>query len=207
MKDRTLGDIKAEEYQERNEEFQRIRSQFKAEIENIKDEKIKLLTQECLNKAPLHFWFMPASSTGKYHAKDENENGGLILHSKRVARVAEHIMESWPNKIKKDVIRSACILHDVRRYGSGNSATKWSQSNHPKLGADFVQEVSKVLFWGKEKISIDDAVNIDLISYCIASHMGKWGQFPLGCQESLIVHLADTLATNVYMDVDNPTRG
>jgi len=184
-----------------------VYEEFHKELEDIKDEKIRLLTCECLNRAPVHFWYMSASSTGKYHARDENESRGLVLHTHRVAQVAEHIIESWPNPINTDVIRSACLLHDAHRYGSQVAPSKWSNTNHPKLAADFIQKIAKETFWQKEITTISEAQKIDHISVCVASHMGKWGQYPVGSQESLIVHLADALATNVYMDMDKERDG
>jgi len=165
---------------------------FEPELEKIEDEDIKALTRECLEKAPPHFWYRPASSTGKYHSKDENESGGLVLHTKRVCQVAEVIISSWPNPIKADIIRSACILHDICKYGTGYSSTQYTLSNHPQLAADFVQTVLSNKY---------DEEEVKLIATSISNHMGKFGGVALFSHEDLIVHLADMLATNIFMGV------
>ena len=162
------------------------------ELNRIKDEEIKILTKECLEKAPPHFWYRPASSTGKYHAPDENEVGGLVLHTKRVCSVAEILIEAWIVPIKADVVRSACIMHDVRKYGSKYYPTQYTLSNHPQLGGEFVKEVTGDKY---------DKDKVNAISNAIISHMGKWGVSFEGTSECLIVHLADIIATKIYEEV------
>lgn len=162
------------------------------ELCRIQDDEIRSLTKECLEKAPPHFWYRPASSSGKYHAPEENESGGLIVHTKRVCKVAEILIEAWPNPIKPDVIRSACALHDIRKYGDGFSPTQHTLSNHPQLGAELVREVAGNKYDGDKVYNIMSA---------IASHMGKWGGKAIFSHEDLIVHLADVIATKVWMEV------
>lgn len=171
------------------------------ELCRIQDDKIRFLTTECLRNAPPHFWYRPSSSTGKYHAPEENESGGLVVHTQRVCGIAEILIEAWPNPIKADVIRSACILHDICKYGTGYSATQHTLNNHPQIGADFIQEIAKRTFWGYEHITITRAAEIDGISEAVETHMGKWGKKPLFSHESLIVHLADVLGTKIHMGV------
>jgi len=165
---------------------------FEEELASIEDEEIRNFTKECLEKAPPHFWYRPASSTGKYHAKDENESGGLILHTKRVCRIGEILIEAWPNPIKADVIRSACILHDICKYGMGYSSTQYTLNNHPRLGAEFIQRI------GMDKLLVE---KLDAIIDAVANHMGKFGGVALFSHEDLIVHLADIVATKVYEEV------
>jgi 23S rRNA maturation-related 3'-5' exoribonuclease YhaM len=162
------------------------------ELNRIKDEEIRNFTKECLDKAPPHFWYRPASSTGKYHAPDENELGGLILHTKRVCKVGEILIECWITPIEADVVRSACILHDICKYGDGSSPTRYTLNNHPKLGGEFVKRISGDKYT-KEKV--------DAISNAIISHMGKWGTPFENKSENLIVHFADVVATEIYEEV------
>ena len=165
---------------------------FRDELEKIEDEEIRNLTREALEQAPPHFWYRPASSTGKYHAPEENETGGLIIHTKRVCRVAEILMSAWYPPFNMSVIRSACPLHDICKYGDGYSATRYTLSNHPKLGADFVRRVAGDKY---------DMNKVDAISNAILSHMGKWGKDPSLKAEDFIVHLADVVATRIHEEV------
>ncbi len=162
---------------------------FREELERIKDPEIGELTQRCLEVAPLHFWYRPASSTGKYHAKDENEQGGLIIHTLRVCRIAEIYIEAWLPPLRADIVRSACILHDLCKYGEGYSASKYTLNNHPQLAAAFVRRIGNGSF-NQDKVR--------LISDAIAAHMGKWGPPFEPEPENLAVHLADMVATKIY---------
>jgi len=162
---------------------------FEEELSRIQDEEIRQLTKECLDNAPPHFWYRPASSTGKYHAPEENEQGGLVIHTKRVCQVGEILIASWWNPVNESVIRSACILHDVCKYGEGYSASRYTLNNHPQLGGQFI------------RIIADNKYNmqkVDAIANAVISHMGKWGAGHDSSDESLIVHLADLLATELY---------
>ena len=169
---------------------------LKDELESIEDEEIRNLTRECLEKAPPHFWYRPASSTGKYHAKEENEQGGLVLHTKRVFKVACLLLNAWLPPLNSSVTRSACLLHDVCKYGDSYSAYKYTLNNHPKLAADFVKKVAG------DKYNMD---KVNAISNAITSHMGRWGPYPsadlLMVPENLIVHLADYVATKIHEEV------
>lgn len=159
------------------------------ELERIKDPEIQALTKECLDMAPPHFWYRPASSTGKYHAPEENESGGLVIHTKRVCMAGEILIEAWVSPIDADVIRSGCILHDICKYGASYSATRFTQNNHPQIGADFILGV------GEGKYDID---KLTKVANTVRYHMGKWGTRFENRFENLIVHLADVVATQMY---------
>lgn len=166
---------------------------FKEELESIKDDGIRNLTIECLKRAPPYFWYKPASSTGKYHHADENEFAGLLLHTKRVCKVGLILAEAWVSTppINLNIISSACLLHDIKKYGDGKS--QWTVKNHPELGADFILKIYKDL-----SLVLPGQDIVEEISNCVRSHMGRWGlTYPEG-DNYKIVHLADYIATQ-YM--------
>jgi len=171
---------------------------FEEELARIQDEEIRTLTKKCLNNAPPHFWYRPASSTGKYHAPEENEQGGLIIHTKRVCQIGEILIAALWIPINADVIRCACILHDVCKYGEGYSASRYTLNNHPQLGAQYIRLIAG------DKYNPD---KVNAIANAVASHMGKWGAGHDDTDESLIVHLADLLATDLYIKGGEDARG
>jgi HD superfamily phosphodiesterase len=122
-------------------------------------------------------------------SSDLNEAGGLVLHTKRVCKAAEILIDAWMTPIDPDVIRSACILHDTHKYGSGPSATQHTQHTHPQLASEFVKKVADGKYEKAERIS-----------NAILCHMGKWGPRFETRFENLIVHLADIVATQMYVD-------
>lgn len=164
------------------------------ELDNITDEDIRKFTLECLEKAPPHFWYRPASSTGKYHAKEENEQGGLVLHTKRVCKVGELLIEAWQPPPDADIIRSACILHDICKYGNSYSAYRYTISSHPLLAYQFILKLSEGHY---DNLLLVD--KCEKIGKAVSAHMGKWGSSFEPEPENLVVHLSDYLATKMYM--------
>lgn len=159
--------------------------QFKNELLNIGNVAIRNFTKECLIKAPESFWLRPSSSTGKYHLQDEFSKGGIVKHSKRVCLVAEILMRASTSPIiNKDAVISACLLHDICKYGNSSLVTEHTVENHPQLAAKLLREIPEE-FSGKE-----------VIINAVERHMGKWGVNKPKSIEDRIVHLADIIATN-----------
>lgn len=159
-------------------------SKFKDELGNIKNLEVRDFIANCLLKAPEHFWYKPSSSTGKYHLEDEFIEGGNVKHTKRVCSVAEILMPAWAPPINIDAVRGACILHDICKYGSNVSESKYTVDNHPQLAAKLIMKI------------LCPAPYKGIIINAIERHMGKWGAKKPRCSEDWIVHLADMIATN-----------
>ena len=120
----------------------RVIANFHNELEMIKDSKINRFTKEVLDKyAPEYFWIMPSNESGKYHMPDEGVQGGLIIHVKRVVKMANHIMKGigWMGHLKDvvnpekqydyDVVISACLLHDILKCGFKGRERKGRSGN------------------------------------------------------------------------------
>jgi len=85
------------------------------EIDYISDDNIKRGVKSILLRAD-SFWVIPSSFSGKYHPADEHNNGGNLLHTKRVVRAASVISDSYSLSIEeKDIVFAACLLHDVTK--------------------------------------------------------------------------------------------
>jgi len=165
------------------------------ELNLIADIRIKQFTEHAIGQAPAYFWTVPSSSTGKYHPAQSNGEGGLVRHTRAVVYFAVKLCEVYGlTGISKDCVISACILHDILKYGAvkGSHTTK----NHDYEGALFV--------WRHGiEFGIDQAL---LATICngIAFHMGRWTdmtgrrigkQFPREYTTiELVTHLADVIS-------------
>lgn len=158
--------------------------QFRDELGRMRNSVIRDFTKECLSRAYEHFWLRPSSSTGKYHLPDEFSKGGLIKHTKRVCRAAEILMRASSASINHDVVISACILHDICKYGDNIIGTEHTVSNHPQLASKLLKSIP-IEF--PEKYLIINAVE---------RHMGKWGFSKPKSVEDRIVYFSDIIATN-----------
>ena len=147
--DKGQGDI-IKKIQDATANRGRLVANFYNELEMIKDLKISKFTKEILEKyTPEYFWTMPSNESGKYHMPDENVPGGLVIHVKRVVKVANHIMTGlgwlghrsnavYPERqYDYDVVISACLLHDILKCGfkgrerKGRSGNVSTDEMHP----------------------------------------------------------------------------
>ena len=62
--------------------------EFKEQLKEIKNEKLRDLVEKQLNNIPEYFYHIAASSTSKYHNVQESGEGGLVRHVKAVFKIA-----------------------------------------------------------------------------------------------------------------------
>lgn len=168
---------------------------FDTELFRINDKYLRDMTKKALDEAPYYFWTKPSSSSGKYHLPDEHGEGGLVLHTKRTCAAAEVLITAWTETIDFNVVRSACILHDIGRYGFTRIPPYHSLKNHHVLGYKFIMEMD-----GYDQ-SMTDNSEWEHVAMCVRSHMGKWGEYPPVTGEAWIVHLADMVASQYRVEV------
>ena len=172
---------------------------FVKAIAMIHSEYIKGIVYAVLGKAQREFFTAPSSSSGKYHPEDEINEGGLVLHTLRVVKMADELAGlpwNWEvlqieNYSGYDVLIASAILHDCCKSGKGNWG-KHTVAEHPLLAAELVLEVC-----GKNRITRG-------IANTIASHMGcshkdrDWNKAGLPVPKTLcqkLLHEADYLAS------------
>ena len=165
------------------------------EIENIKD-----FFKQAITLIPDYFFEVPASSSGKFHSVLECGFGGLVYHTKSVAKVANYLVnlqqyKSKLNEIEKDCVICSALLHDCLKHGIENK-TGFSVHQHPILAAEFVKTDERLNGF------ISDEVRT-LIGDAIASHSGEWttskrSKVVLPSPQTLVqelVHLSDYIAS------------
>jgi hypothetical protein len=143
---------------------------FKAELERIYDKKIREFTRLCLIYAPDYiFDNCPSSTSGKYHPLDELGADGTLIHIKKVFTMAYEIVKALNCENNRDIVLSACIVHDLRKYGIPGTPgfTGHSLKDHATLGVnliDEVQEATQLLTEEQHKI----------LRNCVGLHYGPW---------------------------------
>jgi hypothetical protein len=164
---------------------------LKEEIGLIKDTEVKDFTERALSIVPEKFFYIPASSSGKYHPSYANGIGGLLKHSKAAVKIAAHLFTIHDfTSIEQDYIVCALILHDCAK-------PEWE---HPLLAAEILKPLKKT----HKKI-------YNNVTRLIASHMGQWNkakwdpknktEFPLPEEpDEDFVHLCDYLASRKDID-------
>jgi len=165
------------------------------EIDMIKDFEIKAFTTLCLARAPSYFWEVASSSTGKYHPAQSNGSGGLVRHTRAVVYFANKLCEVYGVEHEvRDCIISACILHDIVKYG--DPKLPHTTKTHDFDGARFVEIIAR-------EQSLSESKTFDILEG-IEWHMGRWTKrkdgltktFPIEFSiVSEIVHLADVISS------------
>lgn len=146
------------------------------------------------------FWKSGASSSGKYHPQFAQGEGGLVRHTRAVEWVCEELLRmssyAYMKAEYKDYARVACLLHDTRKYGSGDTEDKDCYKEHGRLAADAVAAAWLSFF--------DQGEAPELLLMAIRSHMGQWVEDrddrPFTNIDRL-VHLSDYIASRPFWDI------
>lgn len=176
---------------------------FQSELENITSEGLRECARDLLterNAIPDYYWTIGASSSGKYHPKISQGEGGLIRHVKIAMMFLEDILRmssfAYMTDEMKDYARFALLFHDCVKYGWANDEiNKNEYANHARNGARLVNQ------WWNEYFG-DDAPY--LLMNAMRSHMGQWStekeDRPF-TQIDRAVHLADYMSSRAFVDV------
>jgi HD superfamily phosphohydrolase YqeK len=180
------------------------------ELNMISDDHIKSFVKSILLRSE-SFWMIPSSFSGKYHPADEHNEGGNLLHTKRVVRAASVISDSYSLSVEeKDIVYAACLLHDVTK-GIKDKDEKYFHYDpmHPYTVGKLVkkcQEYDKKYAGESQSstlfISEDTVQSILRLVRC---HLGPWSPVPETVPITyldMIVHLADNVASKLHYLVD-----
>lgn len=180
------------------------------EIELIKEPRLQGFVRSLLLKAG-PFWFIPASFTGEYHPPDERDEGGNVLHTKRVVRTALLFADSYSlEEEERDMLIAAAILHDITK------GVTWVVNELPSYDPMHAYTVDRFVrmvrvedtqFSSENKSSslFLDEDSVQAILRLIRCHMGVWGPipetYPVYALE-MALHLSDMVASHLHKIID-----
>lgn len=180
------------------------------EIDLIKDENIKSFVRSILLRAE-NFWTIPSSFSGKYHPLDEHGEGGNVIHTQRVVRVAKVLSDSYSlSDDDRDIVYAACLLHDVtkgvKHHGSDDCVY---DPMHPYTVAKLIQECQEydkkyANEMQSSTILLSEEV-VQSILRLIRCHLGPWSPVPETTPITyldMIVHMADNVASKLHTIID-----
>ena len=176
---------------------------FEREIELIQNEEYKGFVREYLdNYCPSYFWEIGASSSGRYHPKFSQGEGGLVRHTKAVVMFAEELVRMssymYMSEEHKDFVIMACILHDTCKYGM-TEYNKELYKDHAKNASALVNEA-----WY-------DYFGINASGFFLSAircHMGQWSEREDRPFTNIdrCVHMADYMASRNFIDIPQITE-
>ena len=154
---------------------------------------VRAFTLYVLSQAPWQFW-QKASSAGKHHPPDEHGYKGLLIHTIRVVKIGLVICDSAEGRLNPNIIVSACVLHDICRYGmgvvNGGTESQYSVPEHPELAAELIRRLGGL--GGSSDGYVADIAN------AVETHTGRWGKTAPRNETEWAVHYADCIAANYH---------
>lgn len=178
---------------------------FEKELKYIKNTSYRNDAMYLIDALPDYFFEVAAASTGKYHPKYAQGDGGLVRHTKGAVRIAYELLanEVIGNKYtsdEKDLMVIALMLHDGLKLGKEQS--KYTKFEHPLLVGDFIRE-------NKANLNFNDE-EIKFLSDAISTHMGPWTTdyngnevlpYPKTKYQNF-VHMCDFLASKKFLNIE-----
>lgn len=178
---------------------------FERELNLIKNDELRQQVTAYLETAtPTYFWEIGASSSGKYHPKFAQGEGGLVRHTKAVVMFAEELLQMssyvYMKDIYKDYVIAACLVHDTVKYGLTEEIDKTTYSQHASNAANYF---SAFVF------SEYDEFPSEILLGAIKAHMGQWStnkeDRPFTSVDRC-VHMADYMASRAFIDIPSITE-
>lgn len=127
------------------------------------------------------YWFIkPASSTGKYHPKFNNDEGGLVRHSLNVCMWWQRMYRAFEQELISfsgrddiyDLGLIACLFHDAKKYGDAEENSRWVKKDHDvKSMKWFLHNVE--IYEHTNDMNFDNKA-INYIANAIDHHNGPW---------------------------------
>ena len=171
---------------------------FEREINLIQSEDYRMFVRYYLDYyCPSYFWEIGASSSGKYHPKFSQGEGGLVRHTKAVVMFAEELLRMssymYMSEEHKDYVIMACILHDTCKYGT-REYDKECYKDHAKNAVNLIDSAWFGYFG--EKAS-------EFFLSAIRCHMGQWSEKEDRPFTNIdrCVHMADYMASRNFIDI------
>lgn len=127
------------------------------------------------------YWFIkPASSTGKYHPKFNNGEGGLARHSLNVCMWWQQMYRAFEQELMSfsgrddmyDLGLIACLFHDAKKYGDAEENSRWVKKDHDVRSMEwFLHNVE--IYEHMNDMNFDNKA-INYIANAIDHHNGPW---------------------------------
>jgi hypothetical protein len=166
----------------------------------IQDGSIRSWVRAALAKAPVYFWLIPASSSGKYHPTWAQDDCGLFRHTVFGMYMAHELSRTWGlSDVEHDIALAASSIHDTLKYGIDYDLRYFDL--HPYLPRSYY--VGKHGCMTKEEKDLITPQIENAIFNAVERHMGslakgEWHSVGRVKPENIVeqvVHVADYVAS------------
>jgi len=137
--------------------------------------------------APLSFWSVPASMSGKYHPRACRRPGGLVVHTRYAVRWFGRLTEKAAfqfNDTGRAAAIAALLLHDLHKYGCPGAlrnragyrlADAAARAVHGHWTADLLEGFTADYYRANAGLEFELAPILRLAIPAVRYHMGEWG--------------------------------
>lgn len=181
---------------------------FKPVLNKFETNKMRLYCEDMIRLMYDYIFYMPSSTTGKFHNKTQCQTHGQIYHVLMFAEILNYILdlkysqEKFNSPIQRDAMRCAALFHDSWKCNDGSS--QYTVFDHPMLAGQWVRETHV-------EHDIDDKVKEAIARMC-ERHSGEFSTSkkskivlpePENDMEWLI-HVCDILSSRSNIDMEIP---
>lgn len=184
------------------------------EINLIVDSSIRSFVRAVLLRSG-SFWEIPATISNAQHPRDEREEGGNVLHTGRVTRIAAALAESYGLEVmERDAVIAAALLHGVTKGVEVEEVGIQFDPFHPYTVGQLVMSIQEAEkeqekpSTGSSALRVDSEV-VDQILRLVRCHLGLWSPIPETVPNhplEWLVHQSDYLATRLHMIMERDPR-
>lgn len=195
---------------------------FEPMFEKFETEEILEYFKEMVTKIPDAIFYKPASSSGKYHNRQQVGDYGQLIHIYMFSDILNMLLELEYNRQKfnypvaRDLMRCVPALHDMCKYGVAGKM-KHTTGEHPLLAH---QKLVKINQDKKTKHPLKEEYLEVLCNMC-ERHSGQWNTYKIdsygwdrtpkiGTMEKpqndmdMLIHECDMLASRSWLTYEIP---
>ena len=182
---------------------------FQPLLDKFETEAMRLYCADMIKLIPEYIFFMPSSTSGKFHNTTQCQAHGQIYHILMFAEILNYLLSLKHNKEKfkaaqqRDAMRCVPIFHDALKCGLETNSF-FTVHDHPMLAGTWVRDT-------KVEHDIDDRAKEAIARMC-ERHSGEWttskkSKIVLPEPENemeKIIHTCDILSSRNNIDMPIP---
>lgn len=193
---------------------------FEPMFEKFENEYILEFFKEIVQFIPDAIFYKPASSSGKYHNRQQVGDYGQLIHIYMFSDILnmlldlEYNQKKFDSSITRDLMRCVPALHDMNKYGRYGMRTH-TTSEHPIMAARRIAEINQQKNF---KHSLPEYQIQRLCEMC-ERHSGQWNEYKVreygdemrkGIMEKpqndvdILIHECDMLASRSWLTYEIP---
>ena len=151
---------------------------FEPMFKKFETEEILEYFKEVIPKIPDAIFYKPASSSGKYHNKQQVGDYGQLIHIYMFFDILNMLLDleynqnKYPDPIGRDLMRCVPALHDMCKYGIAGKR-KHTTGEHPLLAKQKLVQINQ----DKKTIHPLKEIYLQVLCEMCERHSGQWNIF------------------------------